>query len=65
MLSVFLVTVAGCCETTGVVAPILGGGHGFLQGRYGLMADHLISARIFTASGDIVTASEQENADLF
>lgn len=59
------VPVAGCCETTGVVAPFLGGGHGFLQGRYGLMADQLLSCRIVVADGRTVTASEAENEDLF
>lgn len=57
--------VGGCCETTGFVAPILGGGHGFLQGRYGLMAGQLLSCQMVVADGRIVTASETENKDLF
>lgn len=30
-------TVVGCCECTGATAVMLGGGHGWLQGRYGLV----------------------------
>lgn len=36
-------TVYGACECTGAGAPMLGGGHRFLQGQYGLMADNSIS----------------------
>lgn len=44
---------------------MLGGGHGFLQGRYGLAADQLVSARVVIANGSIVTASQSSNPDLF
>lgn len=36
-----------------------------LQGLRGLLVDSLVSVRLITASGTIVTASEKENADLF
>lgn len=57
--------MTGACECTGVVAPMLGGGHGWLQGRYGLSADNLISAHLVLANGTIVTVSDIENIDLF
>lgn len=36
-----------------------------MQGLHGLMIDALRSVRMVTASGDIVTASQTENPDLF
>ena len=47
------------------MAPTLGGGHGWLQGRFGLVTDNLISARLALASGELITVSEEENTDLF
>jgi hypothetical protein len=55
----------GCCECTGSAAPMLGGGHGWLQGQYGLMADNLVSARLVLANGSAITVSDTEHADLF
>ncbi|KAK6064225.1 6-hydroxy-D-nicotine oxidase 1 [Seiridium cupressi] len=57
--------VTGICECVGISAPILGGGHGWLQGQYGLLADQVISARLVLASGEAVTVSEDLNPDLF
>lgn len=42
-----------------------GGGLGFLTSQYGLTLDNIISTRVALASGEIVKASEDENADLF
>ncbi|KAF7947824.1 hypothetical protein EAE96_008902 [Botrytis aclada] len=58
-------TVTGICELVGFSAPALGGGHGWLQGQYGLMADQVISARLVLPSGEVVTVSEKSHADLF
>jgi hypothetical protein len=57
--------VTGICEEVGFSAPVLGGGHGWLQGQYGLAADQVISARVVVPNGDIVTVSEDSNPDLF
>jgi FAD/FMN-containing dehydrogenase len=42
-----------------------GGGIGFMVRTYGLAIDNLLSARVVTAGGAIVTASPDEHADLF
>jgi FAD/FMN-containing dehydrogenase len=44
---------------------VLGGGHGWLQGQYGLAADQLISARLTLANGTAITVSSYENIELF
>lgn len=49
----------------GATGATIGGGHGRLQGLYGLMIDAVLSHRIVLANGSIVTASRTQNADLF
>lgn len=65
MLTMPLFQATGSCECTSLAGPMLGGGHGFLQGRFGLALDNLISARIALGNGSVVTASEETNVDLF
>jgi hypothetical protein len=60
-----LAVPAGIVTTTGVAGLTLGGGIGWLQRKYGLTIDQLLSVDVVTASGDFVKASEKENADLF
>ncbi|UQC79355.1 uncharacterized protein CLUP02_04834 [Colletotrichum lupini] len=55
----------GICECVGISAPVLGGGHGWLQGQYGLASDQIISAKVVLPDGKLVTASNYENPDLF
>jgi FAD/FMN-containing dehydrogenase len=56
---------AGVVSHTGIAGLTLGGGTGWLQRKYGLSIDNLLSVDLVTAEGDQVTASEDENADLF
>ena len=60
-----LATTGGVISTTGIAGLTLGGGLGWLMAKHGLAMDNLVSAEVVTASGDIVRASREENADLF
>lgn len=60
-----LAAVLGFVSNTGAAGLTLGGGFGYLTRRFGWTSDNVRSMDLVTADGRIVTASEQENADLF
>ncbi|MFT4471255.1 FAD-binding oxidoreductase [Arthrobacter sulfonylureivorans] len=60
-----LATTGGRVSTTGVAGFTLGGGSGWMERTWGLACDNLVSVDLVTASGELVTASERENPDLF
>jgi len=60
-----LATTLGIASDTGIAGLTLGGGYGWLNGRFGLACDNVTSAEVVTANGRVLTASATENADLF
>lgn len=52
-------------SSVGVIGAALGGGTGYLARKYGMTADNAISINAVTADGRAVTASADENPDLF
>jgi FAD/FMN-containing dehydrogenase len=59
-----LATTGGRVTTTGVPGFTLGSGSGWLERKLGYAADNLISVDIVTAEGEVVTATEDDNAEL-
>lgn len=60
-----LATVQGIATDTGMAGVAIGGGYGWLAGRYGMTCDNLVSAELVLADGHVVTVNAQENEDLF
>jgi FAD/FMN-containing dehydrogenase len=60
-----LATTGGVISTTGIAGLTLGGGIGYLTRGCGLSLDNLVSADVVTADGQMLVASEDQNADLF
>ncbi|MFC9692676.1 FAD-binding oxidoreductase [Kribbella sp. NPDC056951] len=60
-----LAVPSGIVTHTGLAGLTLGGGIGWLMRKYGLTIDNLLSVDVVTAEGELVTASEEVNADLF
>ena len=60
-----LVVPAGVFSKTGIAGLTHGGGGGWLVRKYGLTCDNVLSFEVVTAEGNIVTASSDENDDLY
>jgi len=60
-----LAVTGGVVSTTGIAGLTLGGGLGWLMGKYGLVLDNLRSVELVTADGQVLRTSKDEQADLF
>ncbi|KAJ4298635.1 hypothetical protein N0V88_003666 [Collariella sp. IMI 366227] len=57
--------VGGSRKTVSVGGLLTGAGHSLLSPRYGLSADEVLEMELVTPQGEIVTANECQNTDLF
>ena len=55
----------GSVTHTGLAGLTLGGGIGWLMRKHGLTIDQLLSVQMVTANGEVVTASDADDAELF
>src|SRR5215470_1315577 len=60
-----LAVTGGVVSTTGIAGLTLGGGIGWLMGKYGLALDNLQSVELVTAEGKVLRANAEEHPDLF
>jgi FAD/FMN-containing dehydrogenase len=60
-----LATTGGTIGDTGIAGLTLGGGFGWLEGKFGMTVDNVIGADVVLADGRLVHASSTENIDLF
>ncbi len=60
-----LATPVGTASETGLAGLTLGGGLGWLMGKYGLTIDNLLAVDIVLADGRVLRANDTEHPDLF
>lgn len=59
-----LATPLGIMSGTGIAGLTLGGGLGWLAGKYGLACDNLVGAQVVTAAGDVLEVGPDSHPDL-
>jgi len=60
-----MVMPTGTISMMGIAGLALGGGTGYLRGKYGLTSDNISSVQMITAGGDLIKVSNEEHPDLF
>jgi FAD/FMN-containing dehydrogenase len=60
-----LAVTGGAVSTTGIAGFTLGGGLGWLMGKYGLASDNLQAVELVTAAGDVLEVDAASQPDLF
>jgi len=59
-----LAVTGGAISSTGIAGLTLGGGLGWLMGKYGLAADNLVGAELVTAGGEVLGVDADSTPDL-
>jgi FAD/FMN-containing dehydrogenase len=59
-----LAVTGGAISTTGIAGYTLGGGLGWLMGKYGLASDNLQAVELVTAAGDVLQVDAASHPDL-
>ena len=57
--------IGGNGRTVAMGGYVTGGGHSILAPTYGLASDHVLEMELVTPTGEIITANECQNTDLF
>src|SRR3954447_9427204 len=60
-----LAVTGGRVPSTGIAGLALGSGSGWIERKCGFTCDNLLAAEVVTADGNVVTASETDNPELF
>ena len=60
-----LAVTGGRVPSTGIAGLALGSGSGWIERKCGFTCDNLLSAEVVTADGNVVTASDTDNPELF
>jgi len=60
-----LASTGGVVSTTGVAGLTLGGGLGWLMGRFGMASDNLRSVELVTAEGEVLQVDDDSDPELF
>ena len=60
-----LATTGGTVSDTGIAGLTLGGGIGWLMGRFGITADNLLSAEMVTADGEKILVDKDNHPDMY
>jgi len=60
-----LAVTGGVVSSTGIAGLTLGGGLGWLMGKFGLALDNLRAVEVVTAEGKVLRASSDQEPDLF
>jgi FAD/FMN-containing dehydrogenase len=60
-----LAVPTGTCSGTGIAGATLGGGIGWLMGRFGLAIDNVLAFELVTANGDLLRVDAAHHPDLF